>query len=477
MFFIGLPLIYLLNITRITVILLIGYQYGEQLALQIFHLLGGWVLIFLGTLLLLSVMEKIMKTQMFTRLPASEKCSQCNQKPTNPQQNFCRACGRLLSYMEVKLKKRDIAKIATLTIAVLLLLSIQAPVFALTKGPAEIILRTPAGEQVISEILPETHGYTLKFIYRDKTFEQIAKQDASLTYAYIPEGNSTRHTISVTIEVASTRSSIHRWEACLISWPLTQGYQPAVAQLELRDVQILQNPPMIARYFAFQHIKSNLTVSILYWFETSTFNMNGTAQQKHVKVSLIAYPDSFEDMPKVENLLTTLATAIVSYWQPIKTWTQITMFISKNGNRLATIPIATLISVLIFSAEKKRKEKKGNTNSYQKLSKQDKQIIEAVYETQKKTPRNLSNIATTYTKIAQRSFTTEELFERLNQATQAGLIKKEIINLNDEPVLAWKSQVQLSRPTVMKNFYRRFLSVFHISLKATNTQYQNSTER
>lgn len=45
---VGLPLVYLLNIIRITITLILGYHYGEALALQAFHLLGGWILVFLG---------------------------------------------------------------------------------------------------------------------------------------------------------------------------------------------------------------------------------------------------------------------------------------------------------------------------------------------------------------------------------------------------------------------------------------------
>jgi exosortase len=65
LFLVGIPLIYLLNIIRITSILLIGYHYGEETALQAFHLLGGWILIFLGTLLLLAISEKIFKMRIF----------------------------------------------------------------------------------------------------------------------------------------------------------------------------------------------------------------------------------------------------------------------------------------------------------------------------------------------------------------------------------------------------------------------------
>jgi len=52
---IGIPVIYLFNIIRITASVLIGYQYGENSALQAFNLLGGWVLTLMSALLLLHI--------------------------------------------------------------------------------------------------------------------------------------------------------------------------------------------------------------------------------------------------------------------------------------------------------------------------------------------------------------------------------------------------------------------------------------
>ena len=413
-FLIGLPLMYALNIIRITIILLIGYQYGEQLALQVFHLLGGWVLIFLGTLLLLTTTEKLFKTNIFLKPQPLKPCQKCNTAE-NRKENFCPYCGRLLKYPKINLKKQDIAKIATIAFAVILLLSIQAPVFALTEGPAQIIIQTPTGEQGNTQILPQIQGYTLQFVYRDKTFEQRAKQDASLVYAYIPIDN-TKAPIYVAVEIASTRSSLHRWEACLITWPQTHGYQPKVTQLELKDTQILQNPPIIARYFAFQYTKTNQTQTVLYWYETSTFTINNTAQQKHVKISLIAYPKTPEEIPTIEVQLLPVAEAIANYWQPIKTWTQIALIFSRNGLTL-TLSVATLlVPVIIFYKVQSRRTRKSFQKLYHKLSSQDKLLIQKITEKSK----------------------VNELNERLQQLEQAGIIRRKIINFNDEPIMLWE---------------------------------------
>jgi len=440
-FLIGLPLIYVLNIIRITIILLIGYYYGKQLALQTFHLIGGWVLVFLGTLILLTITEKLLKTKIFKK-PQLQPCQECNLNPQNPPQDFCPNCGRLLKYPKTKLKKQDIAKIATIALSVTLLLLVQVPVFALTEGPAQIIIQTPTGEQGNTQILPQIPNHTLQFWYRDKDFEQLAKQDASLIYVYTPL-NGTDEPIWVAIEIASATSSLHRWETCFITWPQTHGYQPKITQLDLKDTQILENPPLTARYFAFQYTKTNQTQLVLYWYETATFKTNTTVQQKHVKMSLITYPDTPQNVTEAENRLLPFATAIANHWQPTKTWSQIALAISVNGPTLAAAAVTLLAAILMFNVIEKNKRKKTNTYAYKKLSKMNQQIIEAVHQAQRTATGTITNIAKTYENIAEEKITAENLLQKLTEAEKAGLVEKEVINEQDEPVLGWKTQLSL----------------------------------
>lgn len=435
-FLIGLPLIYLLNILRITIIVLIGYYHGIELAMNIFHLLGGWTLVFLGTLLLLIITEKTLKIPLFTK-KETISCPECNPL-TEHKQHFCPSCGRLLKYAELRLNKLDLAKITALTISVILIISIQAPIFALTKGPADILTQLATGQQPTTEILPQVNDYTLQFIYRDKEFEQLAKQDASLTYAYIPS-NSSQNNIWVTLEIASAKSSLHPWEACLITWPLTHGEQVTVTQLDLRDVQLVQNPPIIARYFAFHYKKFNVTQVVLYWYETSTFTTNSTSQQKHVKISLIVFPDKTENVQEVEEELLPVGTAIASYWQPMKTWAQIALLISQNGNTLTAFPTVVLILILSFHILNDRKEKRTNTKAYKKLLEKDKKILQAIKEANRNHKGTTQEIATVYEKLNGEKINLEALHEQLSSLEEVGLTKQTITNENDQPILKWKT--------------------------------------
>ncbi len=435
LFFIGFASIYILNITRITTILLIGYHYGEETALQLFHLLGGWFLIFTGALLLLAFAEKILRTPIFPK-PA-QQCSGCTLKPATSR-TFCLICGRILKPAPVRFDRTDIIKITAMLASVILLVSIQVPVFALTEGPAQITAQTLAGEQRNIQLLPRIQGYTVEFVYRDKNFEEIAKQDASLVYAYQPV-DRTRETIWVTVEIGSSTSLIHRWEVCLISARISHGRPVLATELALEDIQIQQNPPIIARYFAFQWVKTNETEAILYWYQTSEFFENDTTpQQRRVKISLIAYPATPQDIAEAENLLVPIATAIAQHWEPIKTWSQIALILSQNGAYFVAITTGLLAMVTVLYALKARQQKKSNTKAYQKLSQPAKQILDVVRETQETTVPTLHAIAATYTCRTGETIEKEKVLDRLSEAEKTGIVKNRIVSKEDEPTQIWR---------------------------------------
>jgi exosortase len=465
-FLAGFPLIYLLNVFRITVIGVIAHYYGETLALNVFHLLGGWVLIFIGTLILLVTSEKLFKIQVIDR--QREKCTSCSSSP--PTTDFCFSCGKILKKTDIKIRKRDLAKLAGLILSVILILSIQTPVFALTQLPqgSEIILQTPKGGNVTTSILPHgdvTPEYTLRFLRRDTAFEKRAKQDASLEYEYYPKPQygETLESVYVAVEVASTRSSLHRWETCLITWPMSHGRQPTAIQIELKDVQLVENPPIIGRFFIFNNTEYNDIQAVLYWYETSVFRVNETSQQKHVKISLVAYPDTLDDVPAVKVQLLELATKVSSYWLPIKTWSQVALLISQSGDKLIIITAVFLATLYVFHQFEKRKGKRQNTTAYNKLSEPNKQIIEAVHQTEKATMPTLNNISTTYESATGKTMDKDKLLQKLAEAEKIGILKSETANKYDEPLQTWRTNMHTPRTWLWQN---RKLSLPRLRAKA-----------
>jgi exosortase len=436
-FTIGFPLIYLLNIIRITTIIAIGYNIGEQLALDTFHLLGGWVLIFLGTITLLAISEGILKIDLFSN-KHKQTCPNCTSNIAKETRNYCTTCGKILKHPTTKLNTKDTAKLAITITAILFLLWIQMPVFATTQSPASVMISTPEGENGNTQLFPQINGYTIQYLYRDTAFEKLSKQDYSIIFQCTPT-NETNPPIWIGLEIAATTSTLHRWETCLVTWPQTHGYQPKVTQLDLKDTQILDNPPIIARYFAFQYVADNQTQLVLYWYETSTFTVDNTTQQKQVKLSLITYPQTPQDLQKMENLLLPIAQAIANHWQPIKTWALISVLISQHGLELATTTTLILIILVTFYIFEMRRQARVGLNVYQKLGIRDQQLVNTVREIQKTSIPTLDTITETYNKNARAKLTTDQLQQRLTDLQKTNTIRNIIVNNRDEPTKIWKA--------------------------------------
>ena len=428
----GLPIIYTLNILRITLIVIIGNISGPTLALNAFHLLGGWTLILIGTLIILTLAEKGLKIQIFKSTKDT-----CNHSHRNDDRTHCIDCGKILKTNPDRLSLRDAIKtifIITITIS---LLFIQVPVFALTEGATEVFVQGPTGTQT-TKILPEIKGYDVRFVYRDTEFEEISGQNASLLFQYSPETTS-KHIIWVGLEIGPTKGQLHPWEVCLITWPQTHGGEVRVKQLDLRDIHILENPPITARYFAFQRKDSNETQVVLYWYTRSLFKTGEEYQQKWTKISVIQYTYNPEEYRNIEEELLPVAKAIANYWQPITNWSWISITIAKNGPTMITTSAALLIGVLTTTLYLETKKKNNAKHIYSQISDpEDRNIIDSIKVLEKEIATE-TKIASKYKEITGKNINPDILYNKLIEAEESNIIKRKIININDEPYLTWKS--------------------------------------
>jgi exosortase len=437
LFVIGLPLVYALNIFRITGILLIGYQWGEQLPIDAFHAVGGWILIFLGTLIILTISEKGFKTHIFTPPQPKTACPACNPHYSDKLATYCSGCGRLLKYPKTNSVRPGIAKIAAIALTAVLLVSIQAPVLVLTKGPAQVLVQTAEGEQGNSQMFPQIPGFNLTYLYRNTYTEQLKNENLSLMYLYSPiqEG---QEPVEVALEVASSKANLHDWKLCRITYdPLIHG-EPRYTQLDLRDVQILQNPPIYARYLAFNDTSFNQTELVLYWYTTSVLTINNSSQTKQVMISLETWPDN---VTATEAQLLPMAKAIAEYWQPLQTWGSIALFLSDNGLTLAATTAALVVAIIIFSLFETQRRRRQNLAALDKLSRPNQQLIEAIRKTEKSSTANFNRIREAYQQTAGQTISDDRLQQELLSLEKTGLIKQHLMSNQDSPVQAWRTDI------------------------------------
>ena len=453
-FAIGLPLIYSLNLIRIILIVIIGHIFGPNIALNIFHLLGGWFLILIGTIIILTVSEKVINIQILKRISGS-----CSRSHNNIDETYCMECGKLLYTHSSKISRNEVIKTMFITIFTILLIFLEVPVFTLTEGAAEVFIQQPAGAQTTTKILPEIEGYNFRFVYRDVEFEKISGQNASLTFQYIPE-TLKKPPVWVGIEIASTRGQLHPWEVCLITWPQTHGYQSQVVQLDLRDVHLLENPPLTARYFTFQRKESNETQVILYWYTNSIFKTAEGHQPKWTKTSVIQLTNNPEEYKNIEEELLPIAKTIANYWQPIIYWSGISLFIAKNDPTMITITAASLIGVITISLYFETKKKVNAKRIYSQISvPEDRNIIESIKAIEREIATE-TKIASKYKEITGKDIDPERLYNKLKEAEEAKIIIRKIININDEPYMTWKLTfnkiINLNILTKLKYLYKNY---------------------
>jgi len=430
LFVLGLLILPILNIIRISLIVFIAYWLGEEIAMTIFHTFTGWLLIFGGTLLLLLIGEKLFHLQIFASSKETSSCSECNNSLKN-QELFCLNCGRFLKTPHARISKRFWMKVIALLIcSYLVMASIQAPVFAFAQG---LTVSNPS-PQVNTNVFPEIMDYRLQFLYRDTRFERVAGQDASLVYAYLPQNGSTLP-VYVIVGVATSISNLHNWEVSLIAWQVSRGLPPLVSLLESGDVQLTENPRIIARYLVFQH-PSNYTYVALYWYQRAMFKTALTVEPRYVRINLLILTTNPNDSPKLIEKLQTIGQSIAVYWEPLKRQSLVSL-----GIPLLQFLLVLAIAFIIFTWAAKYTLEQRRKNNNLKIfknhaSQKEKNVLQTIKNATKKT--TFQAIISTLKKNTKKAIRPNELTEILKHLEDYGLVKKDVINVEGQPTLIWK---------------------------------------
>jgi hypothetical protein len=210
-------------------------------------------------------------------------------------------------------------------------------------------------------------------------------------------------------------------------------------QIELKDLQLLQNPPLIGRFFVFQYTATNVIQAVFYWYQSSTFDVNSTPEQKQVEISLITYPQTLEDLPTIENQTLAVAASVASFWKPVAPWSQAALFLSQHSLYIAATTCALLPILIVFYSVGRRKQRKADAKLYQKLSELNRQTIDAVEETEKTMMPTLRAIAAVYELGTGEPIKDEEMLQRLSNVERTGIIERIVAKVKDEPYRVWRS--------------------------------------
>jgi predicted PurR-regulated permease PerM len=169
--------------------------------------------------------------------------------------------------------------------------------------------------------------------------------------------------------------------------------------------------------------------------------MDSTQQLKHVKLSLIAWANStnLDELGAIETQMLFFASAITTYWEPVVTWSPITLLISQNGASLSLVTTGLLLITLLFYFINTRKLRQANALAYQKLPDHNKQIIDTIQNIEKTGPPTFNLIAEQHARTTGNSTSTDDLLKKLSETEGTGIIKSSIANDRDKPLQTWRT--------------------------------------
>lgn len=429
----GFLILPLLNITRISLIVSVAHWLGENIAMNIFHTFTGWLLTFAGIFSLLLIGEKILKLQIPANPKPKSLCSMCNNS-LKRKEPFCQSCGRFLKISHLRISKLLWLKLIVLLVgSSLVTASIQAPAFAFAP---RLIISNP-NPQTNTDVFPNITDYQLRFLYRDERYEKVARQDASLIYAYKPQ-NSSEPQIYVIVGVATSVSSLHNWEVSLIAWRIAQGLPPLVTLLDQGDIQLTENPRIIARYIVFQH-PSNYTYVALYWYQRAFFKTGLTIEPRYVRINLLVITKSLKGTNQILGKLQTIGRKIAVHWEPLKVQSLFSLGIPIQQALLGlTVIAAIFIQTSQYTIEQKRK--RINLKIFERFaSPKEKMLYQTIKELNQKTKETTTkNIALAFKKVTGEEVKLEKLINMLKNLQRHGIISPDFIIIQNHPRMVWK---------------------------------------
>jgi hypothetical protein len=316
-------------------------------------------------------------------------------------------------------------------------MSINAPTFATAKGSGTLDFLSGENYQNANSTLPEIPGYKLQFLYRDAAYEKLSKQDASLVYGYFPK-NTSGNVIYADIGVSNSLSNLHNWEVCLVTYQTAQGQQALVKVHDSREIQLLENPPLIAQYFVFDS-PNGYTQITLFWYEKASFNTGLTVEQKYVRISLLILADDASNYRELEEDLLVFGEIIAENWEPLKTQSLISLGIPAQQSLLAG-SVIFLVGTWTTQYFAEKRKVSNNRKIFSKFSSRKEQIVyDSVSELAKtKKYMRTSDVVEAVAKHVGKSVSSKKVYSVLRVLEESGFVKRTVISVGNSPVMVWK---------------------------------------
>ena len=288
---IGLFVIYLLNMLRITIMVVLGHYFGYSLAVNFFHLIGGIGILFLGTLVLLLAGDKLLKVSIKQRniTPTSNCSNEHNPIRHNNGQNLN------MPHLDIEWKRFTGIFILLFIIALLISQAAAVNYAKTTQNKTNAIDFNPSKNE--AKVFSNLSGWSSQFLTRQSQVEQRLGLKYVAVYLLTREENPSEH-VQAIVEISDAQSKFHTWEGCLY-------YQPYETKIEKRTYSTIyegNNTLVVAESFIVNIPSHNQTAVMTSWFDALPLRTNETIAAWNIKVTLLKFlPGQYNSRDQNDN--------------------------------------------------------------------------------------------------------------------------------------------------------------------------------
>ncbi|MDT8783081.1 MAG: exosortase/archaeosortase family protein [Candidatus Bathyarchaeota archaeon] len=407
---------YFLNVFRIIVTIALGRFFGLGVAVEFFHLVGGTVLAFIGTLFLLFLGSKLLKLSFFQK--KKPVCSLCSGSAA-----VCDKCGRIIKWPLIKLnwKRLAVLLVFLLVCADLIFMASAVNYNVLSNSEESALNFNPVTGEL--EAFSEETGWSAVFMGRQLDGESRLGLIFVGDYLLSKIGDSSDRVYGI-FELSDLQSKFHTWEGCL-------NYQAYPLTIEkIRYVTIYDNNTNIVNGEAIiaNAPTMNQTMALVYWFDSLNLKTNGTVTNYAIKVTLYKYVpfvNNQMDSGKVDATIEKLLSLSESYeviWSQYKqTNNTFVVDLYKNSAAFTLVVLAIFCVSLVALLGKFFITRISARKKISGLSDEDKALID-LFKVGSKNSKTFSGAM---------------IPEKVELLKQKGLLHEKFVIQNNDVYMSW----------------------------------------
>ncbi len=363
---------YLLNVFRIVVTIILGRLLGLGIAVEFFHSVGGTVLAFVGTLLLLYFGTKLLKLSFTGK--HGPICQVCGSAVTD----VCDKCGKIVKWPKTKLNWKRLAIVLAFLVvcADLVVLASAVNYHVISPDDQAAIDFNPA----TGELAAFSNQTGWKVVYMGR--ESQAEQQLGLIYVgdyFLTKTNgSDTDRVYAIFEISDLQSKFHTWEGCLNY----QSYPIEIDKITYVTIYDKETTIVNGEQITAHAPTLNQAINLIYWFDSLKLRTNGTVIDYAVKITLIKYVPDVDNQidqqgsTQAQVELLALSQSLEDMWSQYKQGSStFVVDLYKNGTAFTVFTVVLLAAAIVALFVKRMLMGAAAKKKFAALPEEDKALV------------------------------------------------------------------------------------------------------